>query len=69
MTWSGRRQLKIVGLLFLVSAIIAFSIIWPKINKPPTCFDGKKNGVETGIDCGGGCKLQCREQIEEVAIM
>lgn len=22
----------------------------------PTCFDGKKNGNETGIDCGGPCK-------------
>ncbi|MFC1648646.1 hypothetical protein ACFL1B_04265 [Nanoarchaeota archaeon] len=23
----------------------------------PTCFDGKKNGNETGIDCGGNCPI------------
>ena len=23
--------------------------------RKPTCFDGIKNGAETGLDCGGGC--------------
>jgi hypothetical protein len=28
----------------------------PKTPKPtPTCIDGKKNGGETGVDCGGPC--------------
>lgn len=27
--------------------------------EPPTCFDGKKNGDEGGIDCGGSCELLC----------
>jgi len=22
----------------------------------PTCFDGRKNGSETGVDCGGSCQ-------------
>ena len=25
------------------------------------CFDGKKNGDETGIDCGGSCSKKCDE--------
>ncbi len=28
-------------------------------NAPPTCFDGKQNGTEQGVDCGGGCALVC----------
>lgn len=30
--------------------------------KPPTCFDGKQNGGEKGIDCGGSCVSLCRSQ-------
>lgn len=25
----------------------------------PTCFDGKHNGGEIGVDCGGDCQLLC----------
>ena len=28
--------------------------------KPPTCFDGIKNGDEADIDCGGKCRAQIR---------
>jgi hypothetical protein len=27
--------------------------------KAPTCSDGRKNGDETGVDCGGSCKNLC----------
>ena len=27
--------------------------------KAPTCFDGKRNGGEQGIDCGGSCVKLC----------
>jgi len=30
----------------------------PDLPPPPTCTDGKKNGSETGVDCGGVC-LPC----------
>ncbi|MBI2047753.1 MAG: hypothetical protein HYT27_01300, partial [Parcubacteria group bacterium] len=26
---------------------------------PPSCFDGKQNQDELGVDCGGSCKLLC----------
>ena len=26
---------------------------------PPTCSDGIKNGTETDVDCGGGCRAGC----------
>lgn len=44
------------GILFL---IIISPIIWfiygAYFQSAPTCFDNRKNGAETGIDCGGGC--------------
>ena len=31
----------------------------PTVCKPPSCNDKVKNGLETDVDCGGGCPLGC----------
>ncbi len=41
-------------MLFLL-AIIGTPTYFLFFNRQPTCFDGKQNGTETGIDCGGAC--------------
>jgi len=46
----------IVLLVLLVWAWNAFFSI------PPSCFDGKQNGDESGVDCGGSCALICADQ-------
>lgn len=66
MSWGSRRKSKII----LVAVVILFfaigSIVLKKISEQkPTCFDLKKNGTELGIDCGGGCELQCKESVLE----
>jgi len=53
----------------LFVALIVFVIIYPIIFKKPTCLDGKKNGTETGIDCGGSCNLMCKEDISTPVIL
>lgn len=59
MSWSSRRKALyggvVFGLLFVLIGSIAFSILY----KPPTCFDGLKNGDESGTDCGGSCERVC----------
>lgn len=59
MSWAQRRKATyaLSGLL-IVLAILAF-IAFRFFNKKPTCFDGIKNGAETGVDCGGTCQLLC----------
>ena len=69
MNWALRRQFFFIAGILLVIAVIVFSIIYPKLNKAPTCFDGKQNGTETGIDCGGSCALACVAQVEPVSIL
>lgn len=57
--WSTRRKatyLSVVLSIFFILIITPVFILW---YKAPTCFDGKKNGSETGIDCGGKCQLLC----------
>ena len=59
LSWSGRRQLlyttvgSVVLVLLLLYAYVEF------FTATPTCFDGKWNGDEKGIDCGGSCALFC----------
>lgn len=63
MSWASRRQFKYATGVFIFLGLIIFIFIYPYIFKDPTCSDGKKNGVETGIDCGGTCSLMCKEDI------
>jgi hypothetical protein len=51
------------GSAILVAVLIGLWIIWKLFfSTPPSCFDGKQNGGETGIDCGGPCALLCASQ-------
>jgi len=69
MTWSLKRQIFYIGILILFFAIFGFLIISPSLNKMPTCVDGKQNGNETGIDCGGSCSRACLAQVDQVSVL
>src|ERR1035437_5233264 len=69
MNWAFRRQIFYIGIILLLCAIVAFSVIYPKLNKPPTCSDGIQNGTETGIDCGGSCTYACLAQMAPVSVL
>ncbi len=69
MTWALKRQIFFIVILFFFLAGIAFLIIYPKLNKPPTCFDQKQNGTETGVDCGGMCQRACMAQVDKVSVL
>ncbi|HVT74960.1 MAG TPA: hypothetical protein VHD69_00880 [Candidatus Paceibacterota bacterium] len=58
-SWSGRRKfgyflIFLAGLVLLVG-LPAFFVFY----RAPTCSDGRQNGAETGIDCGGACAKLC----------
>ena len=59
-SWSQNR--KTIYALILVIAIIGIIGIpsFLLFYKAPTCFDGKQNGRETGLDCGGKCTRLCQ---------
>ncbi len=68
MTWRGRRQLTIFAIV--AGAVLFFVYIYasPYLKTQATCFDGRQNGNETGIDCGGSCALICREQTRNMIV-
>lgn len=69
MTWAFKRQFFYVVILVLFFCVFGFLIIYPKLNKAPSCMDGKQNGTETGVDCGGSCINACLAQVDEVSVL
>lgn len=69
MTWALKRQIFYVVFLILVFSFFGFLIIYPRLNKAPTCNDNKENGTETGVDCGGSCANACSYQVDQVSVL
>ncbi len=57
--WSIRRKRIVLILVFLALIILVGLPLLFLLYQSPTCFDGKQNGDETGLDCGGSCQLLC----------
>lgn len=62
LSWAGRKQMGYALAIVGVVVLIAFFMLLPRWQREPTCFDGKQNGSEVGVDCGGSCPLYCAGQ-------
>lgn len=47
----------------LFVALFLVFIFFKYFNSAPSCFDGVKNGDETGVDCGGTCSVLCSVEV------
>ena len=68
-TGAAKRQFFYVGVLLLFFLIFGFLVTYSRFNQSPTCADGKQNGSETGVDCGGSCQLACVSQVDPITIL
>lgn len=57
--WSIKRKRIILFLISLALIVLVGVPVFFLVYQAPTCFDGKQNGGETGLDCGGSCRLLC----------
>jgi Mg-chelatase subunit ChlD len=65
--WRIKRQLLylLLFILVIVAPITAYIIL----EKPaPSCFDGKKNQGEFGVDCGGSCAGVCESEVADLIV-
>jgi len=68
LTWRGKRQLFYYSIfaVFVFILIVGFIFYF----KPaPTCFDGKQNQGEGGVDCGGPCEKGCLGQVSNPTVL
>ncbi len=69
MTWAFKRQIFYVAVLVVFIFVFGFLIIYPRVSNGPTCTDGKQNGNETGVDCGGSCARACVAQTDALSVL
>ena len=61
-SWNRRRQIRYFLIVVIFIASVAGSFYW--YTKPaPSCFDGKLNQNERGVDCGGSCLKVCSADV------
>jgi len=64
MSWALRRQLTVLFIIVLLISAPIGLFFW--LNEPTlSCFDGKLNQGEEGIDCSGPCDLLCPNQASD----
>jgi len=68
LTWARRRQFSYLFAFLAFFGLLGFSS-WLIFKPAPTCFDGRQNGNETGLDCGGDCLLACVEESRPLSIL
>ncbi len=66
-SWIARKQITYF-LIFVIVVLVAGFFIWQSATKP-TCFDGKQNQGEEGVDCGGPCKNPCLGEVKEPLVL
>lgn len=66
--WSVKRKLIYLSGLFLFLFVVIFSIYFIFSYQKPTCFDGRQNRGEIGIDCGGPCSRLCSFEVKNPII-
>jgi hypothetical protein len=67
--WSLERKIIYLSIALVVLFVAIAIPLFHFFKQNPTCFDGKENGDETGIDCGGSCQLLCSsDRLEPVVL-
>lgn len=59
LSWSSRRKILYSGVTIFFLLAVAVYIRIAFFSAVPTCFDGRLNGNEESVDCGGSCSLVC----------
>ena len=67
--WRIRRQSIIVTIIIAFISLFIVLPYWYTHREIPTCFDGKQNQEEKGVDCGGSCSLQCKGGAKDISVI
>lgn len=70
LTWSSRRKLLYLIVGGVVLLVLFFVTYQSAFNQAPSCFDGKQNQDEHGVDCGGDiCKALCQSEARQPVVL
>ncbi|PIR84680.1 hypothetical protein COU16_01420 [Candidatus Kaiserbacteria bacterium CG10_big_fil_rev_8_21_14_0_10_47_16] len=66
--WAFWRRIEYLTGLFVVFILIGTGVYFAYFNAPPTCMDGRQNGDERGVDCGGICTRICALDVLPIVV-
>ncbi len=66
--WAQRRKRNILIGIGVILLLIFLIVFFTASRKKASCFDGIKNGTETGIDCGGSCTKVCEAEARNLVV-
>ncbi len=70
LSWSRRRKLLYTAVFGVLMLVVFFITYQTAFNQAPTCFDGKQNQDEHGVDCGGSiCTLLCTNEARSPVVL
>jgi hypothetical protein len=69
MKWSTRRKIIYAICTIIVLSLLSIYLFWDTIFPTPRCNDGKQNGYESGVDCGGVCALRCSQEVVPLKVI
>lgn len=69
MSWAGRRKTLYTGTSFLVIVVLALGVSYAWFSRPASCLDGKQNGDEQAVDCGGSCARVCQGDAQAPVVL
>lgn len=61
--WAFWRRVQYGTGFGMLVAVIVTGVYFGVFYESPQCFDGAKNGSETGVDCGGACTRICAAEV------
>jgi hypothetical protein len=67
--WEFKRKLLYALSVCIIIATFVVYFMRGVLFPAPTCFDGKKNGFETDIDCGGECQMICKQDVSPLTVV
>ncbi len=67
--WAFWRRVQYGSGLGVIVLLIVGTIYFSFFHNAASCFDGRQNGGERGIDCGGSCVRICSTDVEPLAVL
>lgn len=67
--WAFWRRVQYFSFFGFIALLVLGYLYFNYLYTAPTCFDGKQNGDELGIDCGGGCERICAADVNAPSVL
>ena len=67
--WASKRKAMYLFSVLGFFAVVASVPLYFALQTEPTCFDGRQNQDERGVDCGGVCELICPFDVSPLSLL